>query len=144
MTIETRKHDGSNSHSDAFRRVQSIIDVHKNVEKSQIQRTCSSTSFSSTMNRQPNDRELNSNTNPSSIDMRKVNEPNLRVDTLVSSFYATAQASASSRLSSNDSSSLSFSDNHSSVDQQHDLVQRRMQMTEQYLLKALNLDRRLD
>jgi hypothetical protein len=100
--------------------------------------------FSPTMNRQPNDRELNSNTNPSSIDTRKVDEPNLRVDTLVSSFYATAQSSASSRLSSNDGSSLSFNDSHSFVDQQQDLVQRRMQMTEQYLLKALSIDRRHD
>ena len=96
------------------------------------------------MNRQPNDRELNSNTNPSSVDTSKVEEPNLKVDTLVSSFYATAQASASSRLSSNDSSSISFNDSRASVDDQQDLVQRRMQMTEQYLLKALNMDRRHD
>jgi hypothetical protein len=93
------------------------------------------------MNRQPNDHELNSNTNPSSVDTSKEEERNLKVDTVITSFYATAQASASSRLSSVDSSTNSFNDSRSSVDQQ-EILQRRIQMTEQFLFKALNLDRR--
>lgn len=97
------------------------------------------------MNRQPNDRELNANTNPSSVDVSKVEEPNLKVDTLISSFYATAHATQSSNSYSSHSSlqdsSSTFQDSRSSVDNQESLNQR-MHMTEQYLLKALNLDRR--
>mmetsp|Transcript_29967 Transcript_29967/g.49465 ORF Transcript_29967/g.49465 Transcript_29967/m.49465 type:complete len:112 (-) Transcript_29967:304-639(-) len=110
------------------------------------------------MNRQPNDRELSSNTNPSSVDVSKVEEPNLKVDTLISSFYATAAAAQhhqqhSSSLSNSslhfnttssslqdDSSSTLQDDSQSSIDTQ-DRVSQRMQMTEHYLLKALNLDR---
>ena len=112
-----------------------------------------------TMNRQPNDRDLNSNTNPSSVDSSKVEEPNLKIDSVISSFHATIQASVSSRLGASSSmvdnnSSLSsssfnsFNDSlggHSSINMnvdQRELVRRRNDMTEQYLFKALNLDRR--
>lgn len=95
----------------------------------------------SIMNRQPNDRELNSNTNPSSVDTKKVEEPNLKIDSLISSFYATAQASASSQQSFAQDSTSTLQDSSSSIDHQ-DRVNQRMQMTEHYLLKALNLDRR--
>jgi hypothetical protein len=99
------------------------------------------------MNRQPNDRELNSNTNPSSVDVAKVEEPNnLKVDTLISSFYATAAHASSQSIdyshhTSFQGSSSNLQDSRSSIEQNEDRAQQRIQMTEHYLLKALNLDR---
>jgi hypothetical protein len=90
------------------------------------------------MNHQTTDRaQLNSNTNPSSVDTSKVEEPNLKVDTLISSFYATAQALTSSQHSWEDT----LRDCRSPIANQ-ERVHQRMEMTEQYLLKALDLDRR--
>lgn len=97
--------------------------------------------WSNNMNRQPNDRELNSNT---SVNPKKVEEPNLKEDSLMAAFHANAQSSVSSTVSTqgnSSSSSASFQDSRSSLESQERVAQR-VQMTEQYLLKALNLDRR--
>jgi hypothetical protein len=98
------------------------------------------------MNRQPNGPDSNSNSIPSSLKKKTIEEPcSLKADTLLQASFASLESSeASSNLCdtqvSLDQSSSSVSQTNQTENERQ--ARQRMAMTEQYLLKALQLDQR--
>ena len=94
------------------------------------------------MNRQPNGHDLSSNSIPSSLKKKIVDEPcSLKTDILLHASITSLEESTSSNFCD---SQLSFDQSTSSMSQSSDesQAQQRLAMTENFLLKALMLDRR--
>jgi hypothetical protein len=94
------------------------------------------------MNRQPNGHDLSSNSTPSSLKKKMEDEPSsLKADILL---HASSTSLGESTSTNFCDSQLSFDQSTSSISQSNDESQarQRLAMTENFLLKALMLDRR--